>query len=109
LVAVITRGDIVRALGRDPSGQLKVTVAGSTKLVVTYPDELVNDALVKILRQNVGRLLVVSRDDPRRLVGYLGRGTILTARFQRIEEEVRETGWLRRSLRWQKQEHVSQT
>lgn len=97
LVGMITRGDIVRALGRDPSGALSVAEAGTLRLVVTYPDELVNEALAKILKTNVGRLLVVNRDDPRQLVGYLGRATILTARLHRLEEEeVRESGWLRR-------------
>jgi len=64
-------------------------------LVVTYPDELVNDALAKMLRNNVGRLPVVDRQNPHQLVGYLGRATILAARLRRIEEEeVRESGWL---------------
>jgi hypothetical protein len=48
-----------------------------------------------MLTKNVGRLLVVDRDNPTRLVGYLGRATILTARLRRLEEEhVREPGWL---------------
>lgn len=95
LVGMITRGDIVRALGRDASGVLPVGEAGSKRLVVTYPDELVNDALAKMLRNNVGRLPVVDRQNPHQLVGYLGRATILAARLRRIEEEeVRESGWL---------------
>ena len=66
LVGLITRGDIVRALSHDASGATTVAEAGNTNLVVTYADELVNDALVKMLRKNVGRLLVVNRRDPRR-------------------------------------------
>ena len=82
--------------GRDPSGALSVSEAGNTNLVVSYPDELVNDALAKMLRTNVGRLPVVNRHDPRQLAGYLGRATILRARLHRLdEEEVRESGWLR--------------
>ncbi|MFN8486168.1 MAG: chloride channel protein [Caldilineaceae bacterium] len=95
LAGMITRGDIVRALGRDASGVLSVGEAGSKRLVVTYPDELVNDALAKMLRNNVGRLPVVDRQKPNQLVGYLGRATILAARLRRLEEEeVRESGWL---------------
>lgn len=95
LAGMITRGDIVRALGRDASGTSTVAEAGNTKLVVTYPDEMVNDALGKMLRMNVGRLPVVNRQQPQQLVGYFGRATILRARLQRLEEEeVRETGWL---------------
>lgn len=49
-----------------------------------------------MLRNNVGRLPVVSREDPSRLVGYLGRATILAARLRKLDEEhIREPGWLR--------------
>jgi CBS domain-containing protein len=95
LAGIITRGDIVRALGRDPSGNMTVLEAGSTNLLLTYPDELLDDAVTNMLRNNVGRLLVVHRDNPKQLVGYLGRATILAARLRRLEEElVREPGWL---------------
>jgi H+/Cl- antiporter ClcA len=105
LAGIITRGDIVRALSCDASGALSVAEAGNTDLVVTYPNELVNDALGKMLRTNVGRLLVVSPDDPRQLVGYFGRATILKARLHRLEEEeVRESGWFR--TRRQESQHV---
>lgn len=95
LMGIITRGDVVRALSKDPTGQMTVLEAGSASPQVTYPDELVDEALACMLQRNVGRLLVVSREDPRRLVGYLGRSTILNARKRRIEEElVREPGIL---------------
>ncbi|MEZ4676399.1 MAG: chloride channel protein [Caldilineaceae bacterium] len=96
LIGIITRGDVVHALGRDASGSMSVINAGSTQLIVTYPDELVHDALAKIVHNNVGRLLVVHRNNPDQLIGYLGRATILNARLQRLaEEEIREDGWLR--------------
>jgi chloride channel protein, CIC family len=45
----------------------------------------------------VGRLLVVDRDDPGRLVGYLGRPGILEARMHSLDEEhIRESGLLSR-------------
>jgi len=66
-------------------------------LVVTYPDEVLYDAAARMLRANVGRLPVVSRDDPHRVVGYLGRSGIMAARLRRLEEEfVREPGWVQR-------------
>jgi H+/Cl- antiporter ClcA/predicted transcriptional regulator len=98
LVGIITRGDLFRALGRDHSGGMSVLEAGSANLLVTYPDALVDDALTTMLRNNIGRLAVVQRDDPSRLVGYLGRATILTARLRRLDEEqVRDPGWLHSS------------
>jgi H+/Cl- antiporter ClcA len=96
LAGIITRGDVVRALGQDASGQTSVLRAGSAPPQVTYPDELVDDALARLLQRNVGRLLVVRRDRPDVLVGYLGRSTILNARMRKIEEEmIREPGVIR--------------
>src|ERR1700757_1462831 len=56
LAGIVTRGDILRALDQDSSGALTVEQAGRSKLVVTYPDELVSEAAAKLLRENVGRL-----------------------------------------------------
>lgn len=100
LAGIVTRGDLFRALGQDPSGEAAVLEAGSSRLLVTYPDELVTDALARMLRSNVGRLLVVDRDDAGRMVGYLGRATILGARLRQLDEEqLREPGWLAGSQR----------
>ena len=98
LAGIVTRGDILRALDRDPSGSTTVLDAASKNLVVTYPDELLHEASAKMLRHNIGRLPVVERDDPTKVVGYLGRKGILAARLHRLEEEhVREPGWIRRA------------
>jgi CBS domain-containing protein len=94
LTGIVTRGDILRALDRDSSGAVTVEEAGSTNLVVTYPDELVSDAAAKMLHLDVGRLPVVDRSDERKVVGYLGRAAILAARTRRLRDEhVREPGW----------------
>jgi CBS domain-containing protein len=98
LVGIITRGDVLRALGQDQHSSATVLEAGSARLLVTYPDVLVDDALTTMLRNNIGRLPVVSRENPSQLVGYLGRATILAARLRRIDEEqTREPGWLHSS------------
>lgn len=95
LKGIVTRGDILRALDRDSSGGMTVQEAGSTKLVVTYPDELVSEAAAKLLRFDLGRLPVVERADEHKVVGYLGRAAILAARMRRLHDEhVREPGWL---------------
>jgi CIC family chloride channel protein len=96
LSGVITRGDVMRALSVDPSGAATVLDAGSREVVVTYPDEMLHDASAKMLRNNIGRLPVVDRKNPRRLVGYLGRPGIMAARLRRLDEEhVREPGWIK--------------
>jgi len=93
LEGVITPGDIVRAIEQGSNSSLSVLEAGNRDVIVTYPDEILYDAVEKMLRNNVGRLAVVSRQDSRRLVGYLGRVNIMTARLRQMEEEhVREKG-----------------
>jgi chloride channel protein, CIC family len=95
LVGIITRGDVLRALGQSPEGSLTVLEACSRRLILAYPDELLRDAVEKMLKNDIGRLPVVSRDDPRHLVGYLGRTCVLEARSRKLKEEaVRERGWV---------------
>jgi CBS domain-containing protein len=95
LAGIITRGDVLRALDKDATGTMTVEQAGSTKLVVTYADELVSDAASKLLRYEVGRLPVVDRANERTVIGYLGRAQILATRMRRLQEEhYREPGWL---------------
>jgi len=97
LAGVITRGDVLRALDHDPKGAMSVLDAGTRNVIVTYPDELLHEASAKMLRNNIGRLPVVERNDPCRVVGYLGRPGIMAARLRRLEEEhVLEPGWIRR-------------
>jgi CIC family chloride channel protein len=96
LVGVVTQGDLLRALEADPKGSITVLEAGSNKPIVAYPDEMVHDAMFRMLQQNIGRLPVVSREDPRQIVGYFNRSTLLNAWTRQMEEEgVREHGWLK--------------
>ena len=87
LVGIITRGDIVRALRQNQTAEMTVAEAGSTDLVVAFPDEPLHAALTKMLDRDVGRLPVVERNNPTRVVGYLGRAAILSARMKMHEEE----------------------
>jgi chloride channel protein, CIC family len=95
LKGILTRGDLVRAFERDPSGEMTAAAAGSPHPQVAFPDETLSEALARMLDHNCGRLPVVSRADPRRIVGYLGRAAVLEARRRRhLEENVREPGWM---------------
>lgn len=94
LVGIITRGDVVRAIEQNGHGDMTVLQAGSRNLIVAFPDEPLRDAVGRMLKYDIGRLPVVSRDDPQQLVGYVGRSGIMKARLKRFEEEnVRERSW----------------
>ncbi len=53
--------------------------ACTRKVEVAYPDETLHEALERMSRLDVGRLPVVRRDDPRRLVGLLRRSDVVRA------------------------------
>jgi len=96
LIGIITRGDVVRAFGRRDDENLTVEEVGSTKLIVTFPDETLHDAIALMLKHDIGRLPVVDRSNPRRVLGYLGRASIMNARQRyHVEEEERARGFLK--------------
>jgi CBS domain-containing protein len=100
LVGILTRGDLTRGLVQDPSGATTVLQVASREPVVAYPDETLHEAANRMLRHGFGRLPVVSRENPKKVVGYLGRSQILAARMRRLEEEhLREPGWIGRFRR----------
>jgi chloride channel protein, CIC family len=95
LTGIVTRGDLVRSLEREASGEMTVLEAGTRDPVVTYPDEILEAAVDKMVRHDIGRLPVVDRADPTRLLGYFGRTGIAAGWRQVIEEEkVQDDGWL---------------
>ena len=97
LAGVVTQGDLLRALEADPTGKASVLEAGSRNAVVVYPDESASDALFRMLQNDIGRLPVVSRENPKEMVGYLNRSSILGALTRQMEEEgVRENGWVKK-------------
>jgi chloride channel protein, CIC family len=97
LAGVVTQGDLLRALEGDPEGRATVLEAGSNPPIVAYPDEHVLDGLHRMVRHNIGRLPIVTREDPQRMVGYFDRSHILSAWTRQVEEEsVQEHGWYAR-------------
>jgi chloride channel protein, CIC family len=97
LKGIITRADMLRALDKDKTGNMTVLQAGNSDVIVAFPDESLHEAAAKLLRQNIGRLPVVDRQNPQQVVGYLGRREIMAARVRRLDaEHVLEPGWIAR-------------
>lgn len=93
LAGVITRGDLIGVLQSGTAATTTVLEAAGRNVEVAFPDETLQDAVARMLKRDVGRLPVVDRGDPRRVVGYLGRADILRARVRlQQEEELRERG-----------------
>jgi CBS domain-containing protein len=95
LAGILTRGDVLAVLEREDDAEPTALEAGSSAPVVTYPDELLERALDTMLQRGVGRLPVVDRQEPTRLLGILTRQGIAGAYQQVLEEEsLREPGGL---------------
>lgn len=86
LVGIVTHGDVQKAIQKGLS-ESTVLEAGSKDLVLAFASEPLYEAVVRMLSRDVGRLPVVSRDDIHRLVGYLGRTQVISARLKRLAEE----------------------
>src|SRR6267154_1535873 len=94
LQGLVTQGDLLRAIQADPAGKMAVIEAGTRSLIVAYPDERVFDAVTKMLEHNIGRLPVVDRTAPQKLVGYINRANVMGSWRGHLHEEfVREHGW----------------
>lgn len=95
LTGILTRGDLVRA---ESTGGLAEAPAGkvaSKNPLVTFPEELLEVAVVRMVGRGVGRLPVVEHADPTRVIGLLDRAAIASAWAMVAEEEGRrEEGYL---------------
>lgn len=99
LCGIVTRGDLLKAL-REEMHEESVLTAGTPDVIFTYPDASVRTALNQILRNDIGRLPVVSRSDPGCVVGYLSRANVLGAYVQQMNDEaVHDEGWVRKAIR----------
>ncbi len=80
LFGVITLSDLENAVHDSPDN-LKRPVRDfcSRKLVVAHPDESVHQALKRMGMYDIGRMPVVQREDPTRIVGWLSRMDIIQA------------------------------
>jgi CBS domain-containing protein len=86
---------VVKAMDRKRDPLATLLEAGSSPPVVAYPDEMLEEAVDKMIGHGVGRLPVVEREHPTKLLGYLGRKGIAEAwEDLREEDQVREAGWI---------------
>ncbi|MGE0159307.1 MAG: chloride channel protein [Gemmatimonadales bacterium] len=80
LVGVVTRRDLTGPESADrPVGSVI-----KRPPVVIYPDSTLREAADQMVRAQVGRLAVVERRDPRRLVGVLSRSDVIAAHARRL-------------------------
>ncbi|NJP05620.1 MAG: CBS domain-containing protein [Chloroflexaceae bacterium] len=79
LFGVVTLSDLQHATEAKLPLDTPVAQIATRDLVVAYPDQSLNAALSQLALADVGRLPVVDRDQPRRLLGVLRRNDIVKA------------------------------
>src|SRR4051812_22874838 len=82
VVGVVTRRDY---LGKPPSTRVRDLITRPPSVV--FADMSLREAADHMVRENVGRLPVVSRENSRKLIGIVTRSDLLTAHAQRLSEE----------------------
>jgi len=100
LWGIVTITDLDQALNAHMPGSTLITDIGTIRdqLLVAFPDETMGEALTRMGRRGIGRLPVVSRDDPNHLLGLIRRADIIRAynlalsrrtELQRRQERIR--------------------
>ncbi|MBN1304412.1 MAG: chloride channel protein [Anaerolineales bacterium] len=82
LWGLVTISDLEQAIERGvglSNTRVKEIATKHRRLLVTYPDESIGDALNKMSRKGFGRLPVVTREDPEKLVGLVQQQDIVKA------------------------------
>jgi CIC family chloride channel protein len=79
LAGIVSIQDLKRALENGASSESRVRDIATTDLLVAYPDETMATALERLGARGVGRLPVVSRQEPSRLLGAIRRDDIVRA------------------------------
>ncbi len=81
LVGILTLQDLEHAQNQDAETQPDLAVGDvcTREVLTAYPDESIGAALRRMSTRDIGRLPVVSRDDPRQLLGVLRRTDMVRA------------------------------
>jgi CIC family chloride channel protein len=78
-VGVVTLADVKAAKVKGGPSSLTVGDIASRSVVVAYPDEYIQDVFLKLGSRDVGRIPVVDRNNPKRLLGVLRRHDVVVA------------------------------
>jgi len=87
LCGVVTPSDVEAAILKGDIESLTVNDISSKSLIVAYPDEYLHDVLVKLGAREVGRIPVVDRSNPKRLLGMLQRPDIIRAYVKMVSRK----------------------
>jgi CIC family chloride channel protein len=83
LIGAIDRRALLDS-AHEPSSPISALIAGAA--IVCFEDSTLREAADLMVRERVGRLPIVARTAPRKLLGILSRSDILGAHARRLDE-----------------------
>jgi CBS domain-containing protein len=89
LIGIVTRSNLLEQQEVEATDAPTAADLMERELIVAYPDESCRSVAEKMAQHGVGRLPVVSRDDPRRVLGIVTRSDLLKARMRAVNDERR--------------------
>jgi len=85
LVGIVTFEDVEKVPFEERDKTLVRDIM-TKDLIVTYPDETLENALIKLVDKGIGRLPVVDRRDERKLLGLITRSDIMRAHAREVKK-----------------------
>jgi H+/Cl- antiporter ClcA/CBS domain-containing protein len=87
LLGIITTSDLEKIAQLDDTQKLKAQDIIQTSPITIFPEESCRMAADKMAENDIGRILVVSRENPQQLLGLITRSDLLKARRMHFSEE----------------------
>lgn len=78
VTGIVTTQDLSRVLDQDAAG-LVVADIFTRDIITAYPDETIGQVLRRMVGRDIGRMPVISRSNPKQMVGWLRRTDLLRA------------------------------
>ncbi len=89
LLGIITFDDL-RKVPEERQDEIRVEDMAVKEVIVAYPDENMKQVMDRLYQNNIGRLPVVERTDPKKLLGMVTRTDAISAYEMAAEKEGKE-------------------
>ncbi|MGC9515514.1 chloride channel protein [Methanocrinis sp.] len=90
LLGIVTFDDL-RKVPEEMQDEIRVEDVAVKEVIVAYPDENMKQVMDRLYQNNIGRLPVVERESPKKLLGIVTRTDAISAYEVAAAEEVRES------------------
>jgi CIC family chloride channel protein len=90
LLGIVTFDDL-RKVPEERQDEIRVEDVAVKEVIVVYPDENMKQVMDRLYQNNVGRLLVVERESPKKLIGIVTRTDAISAYEMAAEKEGKES------------------